>query len=367
MGGRGAEDNVCREVKELLIEGAKYSASEDLEKAVKCYAKVLDLESQKPEPYILLARCLYQVGLKKNDIFGGGQDEENEDLEESGEEDEDESMSEDEETSNANRSGAPSLNSRLYQFDHEEEEELEGEAIAVGAKEQYAEEGEEEEEEEEGDEEEDTCEGGDDDIAPADGFENYLRGNVFENALELLYRARIMYMDSKSPSEEMPLDLQKKLVEIYKLLGDIDLELEDFAQSVRDYEEAIRICQAVHSQESNDEILKIYMELAEALRWMDPTSDDCITPKQHKEHLIKIKRLLKARIKDETLGESKEYELHLQRIEEDLLSLKEKPLGTALDKNAMMQAILKQALEATQQGKVNDLSKMVKKNRKRPL
>lgn len=356
MSGSGAAE-MCREVKDLLIEGAKYTANGDLEKAVKCYTKVLDLESQKPEPYVLLARCLYQTGLKRNDIFGGQGDEQQG---ESDEEEEDEDMSDSEESTSGDRSAAGALNSRLYQFDHEEEEELDD--VEPRNKPDEA-----DGRESLGGNEEADEEHSDDGLSPADGFENYLQGDVFENALELLYRARIMYMESAKPSEEMPGDFQMKLVEVYDLLGDIDQELEDFAQAVRDYEEAISMCQAASSEESNDQILTIYMKLAEALKWIDPASDSGVTPEQHKEYLIKIKRLLKARIKSNETSHTEEDELRLQKINEDLKALKEKPQEAGFDKNSMMQAILKQALKATKRGEINDLSKMVKKNRKSPL
>ncbi|QLL32848.1 hypothetical protein HG536_0D03700 [Torulaspora globosa] len=362
MSGSEAAAEMCREVKDLLIEGAKYTANGDLEKAVKCYTKVLDLESQKPEPYVLLARCLYQTGLKRNDIFGGQQGDGQLGQGEDDEEEDDEDMSDSEESSSSdrNRPAVGPLNSRLYQFDHEEEEELDDVEPRDEPGEEDVREGSIPEGSDEADEER-----SDDDLSPADGFENYLQGDLFENALELLYRARIMYMESAKPSEEMPEDFQMKLVEVYDLLGDIDQELEDFAQAVRDYDEAISMCQNASSQESNDQILTIYMKLAEALKWMDPASD--ITPEQHKEHLIKIKRLLKARIRSGETIHIEEDELRLQKINEDLKALKANPQEAGLDKNSMMQAILKQALEATKRGEVNDLSKMVKKNRKKPL
>ncbi|QLQ79726.1 hypothetical protein HG537_0C03740 [Torulaspora globosa] len=353
MSGSGVAAEMCREVKELLIEGAKYTANGDLEKAVKCYTKVLDLESQKPEPYVLLARCLYQTGLKRNDIFGGQQDDEQMEQGESDEDDED--MSDSEESSDG---GTGSLNSRLYQFDHEEEEEFDDVEPRVKPDDEDVEKGSISEVDEER---------SDDDLSPAEGFENYLQGDLFENALELLYRARIMYMESAKPSEEMPKDFQMKLVEVYDLLGDIDQELEDFTQAVRDYEEAITMCQAASSEQSNDQILSIYMKLAEALKWIDPATDDGITPEQHKDILIKIKRLLKTRIKNNETSNIEEDELRLQKINEDLKALKAKPQETVFDKDSMMKAILKQALETTKRSEINDLSKMVKKNRKKPL
>lgn len=343
MGDIGVTPDMSRKIKGLLVDGAKFTASGDLEKAVQCYATVLDLESQKPEPYVLLARCLYRIGLKNNDMFGGGGEEDESSSE--GEEEDEEEDGEDE------REQAPAVNSRLYQFDHEEED-------MEGGKEKLYQEDIEAGEDQPGEELEEA-------ISPEDGFGNYLEGDVFENAMELLYRARIMYMDSSKPSEQLPAKVQTRLVEIYELLGDIDQELEDFSQAVRDYEEAIRMCKQV-LEENSERVLEIYMKLAEALRWLDTENYENMTREQHKEYLLQILGMLKNRIKHQKSSDIEEDEARLERITEDLQTLKAgKSAATPFNKELMMQAILKQALETTQQGKVNDLSKMVKKNKKK--
>lgn len=367
MGVTKVSNELCREVRDLLIEAAKYTASEDLEKAVKCYAKVLDLESQKKEVYVPLARCLYRIGLKKNDIFGGEDDEADGSGDEVSDDDDDEEMSDDEEASDTegDRSAAPSLNSRLYQFDHLEEEELEGDAVSERiSKEEVQDDLQSIPEDVEISEEQPA----DDALSPADGFENYLQGDVFENALELLYRARIMYMESSKPFEEIPKAVQISLVEIYQLLGDIDQELEDFTQAVSDYEEAISLYHKATSQKTSDEVVTLHMKLADAMRWMDTKSDGSMTREDYKKRLMSIKQILKEKIKSQETSSEKD-ELYLQTIEEDLGMLEEElnqKTDAVFDKSVIMQAIMKQALEATQQGQVNDLSKMVKKNRKKP-
>lgn len=350
MGSIGACADMSRKIKGLLVDGAKFTASDDLEKAVQCYATVLDLESQRPEPYVLLAKCLYRIGLKNNDMFGGGDAGEDEQSTSEEDEEDDEEVDEAEAGQNAEQT----LNSRLYQFDHEEEDVVGGVVqIRIDEEEVDADEGPSEEELEEA-------------ISPEDGFGNYLEGDVFENAMELLYRARIMYMESSKPIEQLPVKAQSRLVEIYELLGDIDQELEDFSQAVTDYEEAIRLGKEASSDESSEMVFGTYMKLAEALRWLDPDNYEGMTRDQHEQHLRQISALLKDRLDSGKSSDVEEDEARLERTKEDLQTLKEgKPATAVFDKQLMMQAILKQALESSQQGKVNDLSKMVKKNKKK--
>lgn len=364
MKNEGMSQDVSRKINGLLIDGAKYTANNDMEKAARCYAEVLDIESQKPEPYVLLARCLYRIGLESNDMFAGGGDNHDEAEDNYDDESEGEGESETEnESENDDKIQKAASNQRLYQFGYEEEED-----IKVASDTHSAREGKEEVPGEVRNilEEEDITDDGDDERAAfsaADSFQNYLDGDVFENAMELLYRARIMYTESSPSPNEFPKELQLRLAEIYDLLGDIEQELEDFSQSVRDYEESIRFYQETHNDEL---VISIYLKLAEALRWLDTKNDDTISPDQHKEYLQNIIALIQKRIETAKSEDIEEDKQSLERIEEDLEILKEgKPKGKPFSQQNMMEAILQHALGATKQGQVNDLSKMVKKRKTR--
>lgn len=368
MINEGMSQDVSRKINGLLIDGAKYTANNDMEKAARCYAEVLDIESQKPEPYVLLARCLYRIGLDSNDMFAGGGDNHDEAEDNYDDESEGESESDSEsEIENDDKIQKTASNQRLYQFGYEEEEDIKvapdihsaskGKEAVPGEVRNFS-------------EEEDITGDGDDDggneraaFSATDSFQNYLDGDVFENAMELLYRARIMYTESSPSPDEFPKDLQLRLAEIYDLLGDIEQELEDFSQSVRDYQESIRFYQETHNDEL---VISIYLKLAEALRWLDTKNDDTISPDQRKEYLQNIIALIQKRIETAKSKDIEEDKQNLEHIEEDLEILKKgKPKGKPFSQQNMMEAILQHALGATKQHQVNDLSKMVKKRKTR--
>lgn len=366
------KDITTQEVQALQIEGAKYVASKNVEKAAKCYARILDIGSPNPEIYLLLAKCLYQLGLEKNDVFGGDEEEDAEDEDE--EMDEDDSESDEE----SKKETKQELNSKLYQFDHREEEvdesaahsfeetanasnyvDARGESILQGPLKQ------------EKDEEADEEEGNQTDMSIGETFEGFLEGNLFENALELLYRARIMYMEPQTdakPDAELSKDTQLKLGQLYDLLGDIDQELEDFTQAVRDYEEGLKFYDKSLAPEERDVLLKTYLKLADALRWSDVDQEDSPSKEQRLGHLQELQRLIRARIDE---GQSKDVKLdeqHLERLQEDEESLKsDKPAGgNVLTPELMAKAILTQALGGSK-SKINDLSQMVKKKKNQLL
>lgn len=375
MSNSAHKDVTTQEVQNLLIDGAKYSASDDVEKAAKCYARILDLESQNVEIYLLFARCLYRLGLKRNDVLGGDGDESEGD-EEMEEEEEEEEGDEHEKKQK--------LNSKLYQFDHEEEdvdestfqifEDATNASAYVDARgESILHSGTESRPQDEGDRKEGKDNDDDDDddeqadMSIGDTFEDFLQGNPFENGLELLYRARIMYMephgDIKEGSETLSKDTKLKLGQLYDLLGDIDQELEDFTQAVRDYEESLKFYDTSLAPEERELLVDVYLKLVDALRWSDSDDKDSLTKEQRQRHLQELEKLIRSRIDE---GRSKDVEVdqgHLERLQEDQESLKtDKPKGKTLVPELMAQAILRQALGGSQ-GKVNDLSKMVKKKK----
>lgn len=408
----------------LIIDGSKYTANGDFEKAANCYTQLLDLESQNPEYYVLLAKCLYQLGLQKNDMFGGGQtDDATPSDSDDGDGNNDENAQEDDdfgsESENEPEQGKLVLNQRFFQFDQEEEEITDSSDNA-----EYADDSEHNAADEDGHDEEEEGEGKDhngdgvsntnDDVEGAlealsrskgntsnlsieDSFQNYLKGDVFENALELLFRARTMYIEllpssfspasssdpsspsSSSTSRKLSLsspssssknskkDIELKLVEIYDLLGDIDQELEDFAQSISDYQESIRYYSLAVSMENDEKVINIYLKMAESLRWLD-SDDKNITKVQHKNHLEKISELIQKRIDSGESDDLEEDKQRLERLREDLDVLEKGKLNIKdkfLTQSSMMEALLQHALSKTQRSKVNDLSNMVKKKKAR--
>lgn len=364
----------------MLIEGAKYSASDDVEKAAKCYARVLDIGAPTPDVFILLARCLYRLGLKKNDVFGGG----DEDAEGEDEEMDDDDAESDEGSKEAVKQ---ERNAKLYQFDHEEEEvdennaqtfedttnasnfedttnasnyeDARGESMLQGLQKQ-AQEMEAEEDE-----------GNQTDMSIGESFEGFLEGNLFENGLELLYRARIMYMEPQNEAkagEELGNDTQLKLAQLYDLLGDIDQELEDFTQAVRDYEEALKFYDKGLAPEEREVLIKTYLKLADALRWSNVSDEDSLSKEKRLEHLQNLQELIRTRLDE---GKSKDAELdkqHLERLQEDEELLKSgKPVTkNVLTPELMAKAILTEALGGSQK-KINDLSKVIKKKKNKLL
>ncbi|AQZ12359.1 HIF1 (YLL022C) [Zygosaccharomyces parabailii] len=374
------KDITTQEVQALLIEGAKYSASDDVEKAAKCYARVLDIGAPTPDVFILLARCLYRLGLKKNDVFGGGDE---------NAEGEDEEMDEDDAESDEGSKEAvkQERNAKLYQFDHEEEEvdennaqtfedttnasnfedttnasnyeDARGESMLQGLQKQ-AQEMEAEEDE-----------GNQTDMSIGESFEGFLEGNLFENGLELLYRARIMYMEPQNEAkagEELGNDTQLKLAQLYDLLGDIDQELEDFTQAVRDYEEALKFYDKGLAPEEREVLIKTYLKLADALRWSNVSDEDSLSKEKRLEHLQNLQELIRTRLDE---GKSKDAELdkqHLERLQEDEELLKSgKPVTkNVLTPELMAKAILTEALGGSQK-KINDLSKVIKKKKNKLL
>ncbi|GAV52035.1 hypothetical protein ZYGR_0AG00260 [Zygosaccharomyces rouxii] len=367
------KDVTTQEVQTLLIEGAKYSASDDVEKAAKCYARILDLESQSAEIYLLLARSLYRLGLKRNDVFGGGDD--GEDDENDDDDDEDGSADEDDKENAGDAEKKQKLNSKLYQFDQEEEdvnestlqnfEDATNASAYVDARGESILQSRHDESKQQEDDEEPEPEA---DMSIGDTFEDFLQGNLFENALELLYRARIMYMEphgeSKEDSEDLSKDTQLKLAQLYDLLGDIDQELEDFTQAVRDYEGSLRFYDKSLAPEEREVLVEVYLKLTDALRWSDFDDKDSLTKEQRQRHLQELEKLIRSRIDDGTSKDTEADQSHLERLQEDQESLKlDKPKDSkSLVPELMAQAILRQALGGSQ-GKVNDLSKMVKKKR----
>ncbi|SJM84472.1 uncharacterized protein ZBIST_1694 [Zygosaccharomyces bailii] len=374
------KDITTQEVQALLIEGAKYSASDDVEKAAKCYARVLDIGAPTPDVFILLARCLYRLGLKKNDVFGGG----DEDAEGEDEEMDDDDAESDEGSKEAVKQ---ERNAKLYQFDHEEEEvdennaqtfedttnasnfedttnasnyeDARGESMLQGLQKQ-AQEMEAEEDE-----------GNQTDMSIGESFEGFLEGNLFENGLELLYRARIMYMEPQNEAkagEELGNDTQLKLAQLYDLLGDIDQELEDFTQAVRDYEEALKFYDKGLAPEEREVLIKTYLKLADALRWSNVSDEDSLSKEKRLEHLQNLQELIRTRLDE---GKSKDAELdkqHLERLQEDEELLKSgKPVTkNVLTPELMAKAILTEALGGSQK-KINDLSKVIKKKKNKLL
>lgn len=365
------KDITTQEVQALLIEGAKYSASDDVEKAAKCYARVLDIGAPTPDVFILLARCLYRLGLKKNDVFGGG--------DEDAEGEDDEMDDDDAESDEVSKEAAKQeRNAKLYQFDHEEEEvdensaqtfedttnasnyeDARGESMLQGLQKQ-AQEIEAEEDE-----------GNQTDMSIGESFEGFLEGNLFENGLELLYRARIMYMEPQNEAkagEELSNDTQLKLAQLYDLLGDIDQELEDFTQAVRDYDEALKFYDKALAPEEREVLIKTYLKLADALRWSDVSEEDSLSKEKRLEHLQKLQELIRTHLDD---GKSKDAELdkqHLERLQEDEELLKSgKPVNkNVLTPELMAKAILTEALGGSQK-KINDLSKVIKKKKNKLL
>lgn len=370
MSNSSYKDVTAQEVQALLIEGAKYSASGDVEKAARCYAHILDLESQNAEIYLLFARCLYRLGLEKNDVFGGGED----DADDDGEDDEKDEDDEVEEENGGDAEEKQKKHSRLYQFDHEEEEDANGSALQnfedatnasayVDARgESILQGGQDESREQDAGEPELEA-----DMSIGDTFEDFLRGNLFENGLELLYRARIMYMGPQSEDKkdsDLSNDTQLKLAQLYDLLGDIDQELEDFTQAVRDYEGSLKFYEKTLAPEERDILVDVYLKLTDAIKWSDVDDKDSLSEEQRQRHFQELEKLIRSRIDE---GRSKDVEAdqgHLERLKEDQESLKHgKPKDAkSFVPELMAQAILRQALGASQ-GKVNDLSKMVKKKR----
>lgn len=315
------KDVTTQEVQTLLIEGAKYSASDDVEKAAKCYARILDLESQSAEIYLLLARSLYRLGLKRNDVFGGGDD--GEDDENDDDDDEDGSADEDDKENAGDAEKKQKLNSKLYQFDQEEEdvnestlqnfEDATNASAYVDARGESILQSRHDESKQQEDDEEPEPEA---DMSIGDTFEDFLQGNLFENALELLYRARIMYMEphgeSKEDSEDLSKDTQLKLAQLYDLLGDIDQELEDFTQAVRDYEGSLRFYDKSLAPEEREVLVEVYLKLTDALRWSDFDDKDSLTKEQRQRHLQELEKLIRSRIDDGTSKDTEADQSHLE-------------------------------------------------------
>ncbi|QLG73479.1 hypothetical protein HG535_0E05630 [Zygotorulaspora mrakii] len=408
-----------RQINGLIISGSKYTANGDFTKATGCYAELVKLDSSNPAHCVLLAKCLYQLGLQKNDMFGGGQDEEDDRDSEEEDVDVEDADASDDDDDDAFESGSENelnakklaLNQKFFQFDHEEEE-VEEESLSDNEGQQRNSEGNGDEDEQE---ELNTVQGSSD-FTNANRVQDYLKGDVFENAIELLFRARIMYIESpaslispaspisasiskttsastssnssnttnssnsllssssSSPSSSASVNKQKlnketqlKLVEIHDLLGDIDQELEDFAQSISDYEEAIRYYRDATSIENNEEIINIYLKMAESLRWLDSNNKD-VTKEKQKSYIKQILELIQKRLDSGESINIEEDEQRIERLNEDLeildkgkINIKEK----ILTQSSMMEVLLQQAMSQNQRSKVNDLSNMVKKKKVR--
>ncbi|CCE65340.1 hypothetical protein TPHA_0K02070 [Tetrapisispora phaffii CBS 4417] len=374
-------------IKTLVVEGAKYTANSDLANASKCYAELLDLESKtagnaiNPDHVMLLASCLYQLGVEKNDMFGGGMDDsEGEDDDGQNEDWVSDDGQDDEDADNKDTEGKTDLNSTLYQFDQEEEDEdptdgEDGDEQAAIDEEVY--DGESELEQDNSDNENHDPE---DDIDEEGliSYVDYLEGDHFQNTLELLQVARIIYMEN-CDTGNVDSVTKLKLSAIYDLLGDVDQEVEDFATAVEDYKQAIDYIKETDEFENENEreskILTTSLKLIEALRWL--TDYSAFTKDKHKEILNSTQILLKKRIDTGSSMDKEDDEQQLKQIENDIEDLddenagsKKRKLEESIDTEALKKIILQKAMgfdfaSSEESAKnVNDLSSMVFKKKK---
>ncbi|EDO17970.1 hypothetical protein Kpol_1054p17 [Vanderwaltozyma polyspora DSM 70294] len=371
-------------IKELIVEGAKYTASSKFENAAKCYIEILDSlrgedqedEEIDPEYLLLLASCLYELGVERSGMFGDdngmqGYDDNGVDQEGESDESDEEGGSDEEDEDDGNKK--PKLNENLYQFDNEEEDLAEEEEEEAAKEEEEVVSGEEEmseEEEEEGEEEADQ------EPLPFTTFKDYLEGDIFYNTLELLQVARSNFELLRKTSKDER-KLIKKIGQTNELLGDVYQELEQFKESIELYESSIENYKSLDDEQNieiQDKISSIIFKLVESLTWYPDESG--ITRTQRIELLEFSRDYLKKCIDQAKTKNIEECKNQLSQIEVLLDELKTgkkevKGLNNALKEDLVKNLVLKRLMgfdiptsEDSAQN-VNDLTSIVKKKKPR--
>lgn len=374
-------------IKELIIDGAKFTASNDLNRAARCYADILDLQSAEgdgdvnPDHLLLLASCLYQIGLEKNDMFGADNSDDGDNSDDQSDDEqqndtfhqfEDESNSGEEDEQDDDEK--PPLNPNLYQFDYEEEDlvrnsgetERDPQDNEGGGLDQNQEKG--------GYSSDDSDDSDDSEVSGIKSYRGHLEGDHFQNSLELLHIARVLFLESME-SEIVEESKAKKLTQIHDLLGDLSQEFEDFEQAITNYNLALGYLKKYESQnnEIKSQITNIYLKITESLRWCN--GEEELTKKDREQYLKSAAIYLQARIDEGYSKDSEEDKQQLIQIEEDLEELKtgasKKRHLSSMDTEMLKQLILQKAMgfdlassEETTKS-VNDLTSMVKKKKPR--
>ncbi|CCK72086.1 Hif1p KNAG_0I03020 [Huiozyma naganishii CBS 8797] len=294
---------------------------EKLEERARRLSAMLRSGEQNVGGILEFAKDLFNYGVKNNSILPQDDDEDDDEEEEGelddgddGENDGEDADGDDDDVDNNADGAAPEMDTRLYQFDMEEEEDIDASN------------------------DDSHGENSHDDL-----FAGIFDGNVFERVIDIL--------DSLTPAQVTAMKTQAFL-----LKGDCHLELEDFNESMRQY------LAAIEGEKDLNQMITIYLRLCEAAKWAQHTKYPWFV-----ESAI---ALLEQRINSDLSADAAADRRLLEDLREDLQDAESANEDIRV-KHPEFDSILKRALgqmvqyDEQTEGKAVDLTNLVVKKRKR--
>lgn len=108
------------------------------------------------------------------------------------------------------------------------------------------------------------------------GFHVYFENDLYENALDLLAQALILLGHSSIEGQPPTDRTRSRIGDVYLLMGDIEREAEMFSRAIRHYTKALGYYKTLQdANEAGDKTIEAEFLVCDALRWEDriPTED----------------------------------------------------------------------------------------------
>lgn len=190
---------------------------------------------------------------------------------------------------------------------------------------------------------------------------------IFDNIL-IVSNELINYCIQETLKSSQKTNVSLKLAELFCLNGDVNLEIENFTDSILNYKEAIKILHASLSKqpENMEKIVDIHLKLCATYKWIPDLKEE------FSDCLHKSIELVEQRIQTNQEDSASDKKI-VQELKEDLLDLEESQQDIR-QKHPEFDRVLKRALgqlttfeeSDLQQGQtINDLSRLVQKKRKK--
>jgi HAT1-interacting factor 1 len=356
------------EIKKYLEEGAKAYAAKNFELSVEHYGDACQLFSQthdgEEDPHLLhlYGKALFQLAQSRNGLFGGGDAEGTEKLDET-----------ETEKPQEKKNGMFTFSEDVplaEETDSGDEQPVQGEVEEDDAENEgeYQDENQEQEQEQEQEQVQEQVQ------------EPLEEQTDFEVAWEVLDLARTLF-EAELPSEphdipESPtestdpaIQTRLKLSDIYDLLGEISLETENFKQAAEDFESLLKIRESIYPFESNM-VSEAHYKLSLALEF---NFEDEKAKEKAVDHLKKaissIKKNQEQNADNKNDDLIKDLEIRLEDLQKDPNELFNQ------QKQEILKGILGEATGSSSGGnqttttapqQVNDLTSMVKKRKAKP-
>ncbi|KAI5953533.1 hypothetical protein KGF54_002905 [Candida jiufengensis] len=379
------------DITKLISEGSKAYSQRNYELASEKYGDACQLYSslndnkEDGDLLLLYGKALFQNGIDKSSILGGIETNNNEEEKEGGDNKDKKGKEENEEEEGDDKFqfyDAEPIDGEVSN-ENEKEEEHENEEESEENKEENKEQGEEEEGEQEQEQEQEQ---------EASDFEmawmilDVARG-IFEQQLESLPKPTtipIPYIKSESdPIDNEYIITLKKLSETYDILGEVSLESENFQQASQDLQKSLKLRLELYPRNSSP-ISESHYKLSLALEFV---TDDPLSRKKAAEQIKLAIESTKERNLSETNPEKqKDNEEMIQELNDKYQDLIKDPnqniqqqqldiikgiLGESLSgegaegaTNAIVNNLTSMVKrKPTNEGKVNDLSNLVKKKK----